>query len=139
MLLTVENLSASYGLKRVLFDISFSVGEKEIVAVIGPNGAGKTTTLRSIFGIHPQREGGVVFDGQDVSGNSCFRNLLSGICYVPQGGRVFRNLTVAENLIMGGHILNDKNEKREKLETVNGLFPILGAEEKDRCSPLGCQ
>jgi len=136
MLLTVENLRASYGLKRVLFDISLAVGEREIVAVIGPNGAGKTTTLRSIFGIHAQREGEIVFDGQDVSGNSCFRNLLSGICYVPQGGRVFRNLTVDENLIMGGHILNDKNEKREKLETVNGLFPILGERKRQLASTL---
>jgi branched-chain amino acid transport system ATP-binding protein len=136
MFLNVGNLSASYGPKRVLFDISLSVGEKEIVAIIGPNGAGKTTTLRSIIGIHSQREGEIVFDGQDVSGNSCLRNLLSGICYVPQGGRVFRNLTVAENLIMGGHILNDKNEKREKLETVNGLFPILGERKRQLASTL---
>jgi branched-chain amino acid transport system ATP-binding protein len=125
MFLRIENLNASYGPKRVLFDISLSVGEKETVAIIGPNGAGKTTTLRSIIGIHSQREGEIVFDGQDVSGNSCLRNLLSGICYVPQGGRVFRNLTVGENLIMGGHIVKDKNEKSEKLEQVFRVFPVL--------------
>jgi branched-chain amino acid transport system ATP-binding protein len=136
MFLKIENLSASYGLKRVLFDISLSIGEKEIVAIIGPNGAGKTTTLRSIFGIHRQREGEVVFDDQDISGNSCFRNLLSGICYVPQGGRVFGNLSVAENLIMGGHILKDRNEKREKLETVSSLFPILGERKRQLASTL---
>jgi branched-chain amino acid transport system ATP-binding protein len=125
MFLKVDNLSAAYGLKRVLFDISLSVEEKEIVAIIGPNGAGKTTTLRSIIGIHRQREGKIVLDGQDVSGNSCFKNLLSGICYVPQGGRIFRNLTVGENLKMGGHIVKDKNEKAEKLEQVFRVFPIL--------------
>lgn len=125
MILKIKNLSASYGLKRVLFDISLSVEEKEVVAIIGPNGAGKTTTLRSIIGIHRQREGEIVFDGQDVSGNSCFKNLLSGICYVPQGGRIFRNLTVSENLIMGGHIVKDKNEKRERLDQVFRVFPVL--------------
>jgi branched-chain amino acid transport system ATP-binding protein len=125
MFLRIDNLSAAYGLKRVLFDISLSVEEKEIVAIIGPNGAGKTTTLRSIIGIHRQREGEIVLDGQDVSGNSCFKNLLSGICYVPQGGRIFRNLTVGENLKMGGHIVKDKNEKAEKLEQVFRMFPVL--------------
>ena len=125
MFLKIDNLSANYGLKRVLFDISLSVEEKEIVAIIGPNGAGKTTTLRSIIGIHRQREGEIVLDGQDVSSNSCFKNLLSGICYVPQGGRIFRNLTVGENLKMGGHIVKDKNEKAEKLEQVFRVFPVL--------------
>jgi branched-chain amino acid transport system ATP-binding protein len=125
MFLRIDNLSAAYGLKRVLFDISLSVEEKEIVAIIGPNGAGKTTTLRSIIGIHRQRKGEIVLDGQDVSGNSCFKNLLSGICYVPQGGRIFRNLTVGENLKMGGHIVKDKNEKAEKLEQVFRMFPVL--------------
>ena len=125
MILKIKNLSASYGLKRVLFDISLSIEEKEVVAIIGPNGAGKTTTLRSIIGIHRQREGEIVFDGQDVSGNSCFKNLLSGICYVPQGGRIFRNFTVSENLIMGGHIVKDKNEKRERLDQVFRVFPVL--------------
>ena len=125
MFLRIDNLSAAYGLKKVLFDISLSVVEKEIVAIIGPNGAGKTTTLRSIIGIHRQREGEIVLDGQDVSSNSCFKNLLSGICYVPQGGRIFRNLTVGENLKMGGHIVKDKNEKAEKLEQVFRIFPVL--------------
>jgi len=125
MFLKIDNLSANYGLKRVLFDISLSVEEKEIVAIIGPNGAGKTTTLRSIIGIHRQREGEIVLGGQDVSGNSCFKNLLSGICYVPQGGRIFRNITVGENLKMGGHIVKDKNEKAEKLEQVFRVFPVL--------------
>jgi len=125
MFLKIDNLSANYGLKRVLFDISLSVEEKEIVAIIGPNGAGKTTTLRSIIGIHRQREGEIVLDGQDVSSNSCFKNLLSGICYVPQGGRIFRNITVGENLKMGGHIVKDKNEKAEKLEQVFRVFPVL--------------
>jgi branched-chain amino acid transport system ATP-binding protein len=125
MFLGIENLTAFYGLKKVLFNISLAIEEKEIVLIIGPNGAGKTTTLRSIIGIHRQREGKIVLDGQDVSSNSCFKNLLSGICYVPQGGRIFRSLSVGENLKMGGHILKNKIEKAEKLEQVFHLFPIL--------------
>ena len=123
--LQVENLHAGYGKVPVLRDVSFDVGESEVVAIIGPNGAGKTTTLRSIIGIHRQREGEIVLDGQDVSSNSCFKNLLSGICYVPQGGRIFRNLNVSENLIMGGHIVKDKNEKIERMEQVFRVFPVL--------------
>lgn len=125
MILKVENLSASFGLKKVLFDISLVVEDQEIVAVIGPNGAGKTTTLRAVFGIHRQKEGRVLYLGQDVSSHSCLRNLQEGICYVSQGGRVFRNLMVYENLMMGGFVLKDKNEKAKKLEEVYRIFPVL--------------
>lgn len=125
MFLGIENLTASYGLKKIVFDISLSIEEKEIVMIIGPNGAGKTTTLRSIIGIHRQRKGKIILEGQDISSNSCFKNLLAGICYVPQGGRIFRNLSVLENLKMGGHILKDKIEKAERLEQVFNVFPIL--------------
>lgn len=125
MLLKIDKLSASYGLKKVLFNISLFVEEKEIVAVIGPNGAGKTTTLKAIFGTHRQWEGKVVFDGHDTSNNSCLKNLRSGICYVSQGGRVFGNLVVRENLMIGGYILKDKNKKAEKLEEIFRIFPIL--------------
>ncbi len=125
MFLKIDKLSASYGLKKVLFNISLFVEEKEIVAVIGPNGAGKTTTLKAIFGTHRQREGKVVFDGHDTSNNSCLKNLQSGICYVSQGGRIFGNLVVRENLMIGGYILKDKNKKAEKLEEIFRIFPIL--------------
>jgi len=125
MFFKIENLTAYYGLKKVLFNIELSIEKKEIVMIIGPNGAGKTTTLRSIIGIHRQREGKIIFDGQDMSNNSCFKNLLAGICYVPQGGRIFRNLSVGENLKMGGHILKCKMDKMERLEKVFNVFPIL--------------
>jgi len=124
-MLLVQNLNASYGLKKVLFGVSMDIEKEEVVALIGPNGAGKTTTLRAIFGLHRQRRGEVIFDGQDISSNGCAKNLLSGISYVPQGGRVFRDLTVRENLMMGGFILKDRDEKREKIKGVYRLFPIL--------------
>jgi branched-chain amino acid transport system ATP-binding protein len=136
MFLTVEDLNAAYGLKRILFDISLSVEEGEIVTIIGPNGAGKTTTLRSIIGIHRQREGKIVLDGHDISGNSCLKNLYAGICYVPQGGRIFRSLTVGENLKMGGHILKDKIEKAKKLKQVFRVFPILEKRVKHSADTL---
>ncbi len=131
-MLLVQNLNASYGLKKVLFGVSMDIEKEEVVALIGPNGAGKTTTLRAIFGLHRQRRGEVIFDGQDISSNGCAKNLLSGISYVPQGGRVFRDLTVRENLMMGGFILKDRDEKREKIKGVYRLFPIL----KERMNQL---
>jgi branched-chain amino acid transport system ATP-binding protein len=125
MFFSIDNLSAYFGLKKILFDVSLAIEEKEIVMIIGPNGAGKTTTLRSIFGVHRQRQGKITFKDQDISQNSCFKNLLAGICYVPQGGRIFKNLSVVENLKMGGHVLKDKNEKAKRLEQVFNVFPIL--------------
>jgi branched-chain amino acid transport system ATP-binding protein len=125
MFFTVDNLTAHFGLKKILFDVSLAIEEKEIIMIIGPNGAGKTTTLRSIFGIHRQRQGKILLKDEDISQNSCFKNLLAGICYVPQGGRIFKNLSVLENLKMGGHILKDKKEKEKRLEQVFNVFPIL--------------
>jgi branched-chain amino acid transport system ATP-binding protein len=131
MFLEVEELSSFYGLKKVLFGVSLSVGEKEIVTVIGPNGSGKTTTLRSIFGIHKgKKEGRVVFDGRDYSTSSCVHLLRAGMCYVTQGAKTFPDLTVLENLRMGAILLKDKREKARKLENVYKLFPILKRRQK---------
>lgn len=135
-MLQVRNLSASYGLKRVLFDVSLDIEREEIVALIGPNGAGKTTALKAIFGIHRQRWGEIILDGQDISTNSCAKNLLSGISYALQGGRVFSNLTVRENLMMGGYTLRDSNEKKEKIKRVYRLFPILEERMNQSASTL---
>jgi len=125
MLLTVDKLNAYFGAKRLLFDVSLNVAKKEIVALIGPNGAGKTTTLRSIFGIHDQKQGKVALNGQDISPNRCLDNLKLGIAYTPQGGQVFRALTVRENLIMGGYLVKESTEKKRRIEGIYKLFPIL--------------
>lgn len=132
MILQVSKLSAKYGQKKVLFDVSMNIGRDEIVALIGPNGAGKTTAMKSIFSIHHKKKGEIIFKGQDISKNDCAKNLTSGLCYVPQGGRVFNNLTVRENLLMGGYILKNINQKTEKMKEVYKLFPIL----KDRINQM---
>ena len=136
MFLKVENLTAYYGLKKVLFDISFFVKEQEIVAIIGPNGAGKTTTLRSIFGIHPKSVGTIIFDGQEITKESCVKKLVAGICYVPQGGKVFYNLTVKENLAVGSYIIKDKNIKQQRMDEVYSLFPILAERGRQLANTL---
>src|SRR6185369_13487208 len=100
LMLEVEKLSAYYGKKQVLFDVDLTLGDGAIAALIGPNGAGKSTVLRAIFGLGPRRDGVIRFDGRDVSRAAPSANVPAGIVFVPQGARVFRDLTVDENLLM---------------------------------------
>jgi branched-chain amino acid transport system ATP-binding protein len=104
-MLNVEKLDAFYGKKQVLFGIDMALSERRIAAVIGPNGAGKSTVLRAVFGLGPQREGSIRFDEKDHSRSAPPENIAAGIAFVPQGARVFRDLSVFENLRMGGYTL----------------------------------
>jgi len=104
-MLSVRGLEAFYGKKQVLFGIDMALAERRIAAVIGPNGAGKSTVLRAVFGLGPQREGTIRFNDNDLSRAAPPQNIAAGIAFVPQGARVFRDLTVAENLRMGGYTL----------------------------------
>src|SRR3954464_14447920 len=98
--------------------------DSRIGAVIGPNGAGKSTVLRAVFGLGPQREGVIRFNDADVSRSTPPQNIAEGIAFVPQGARVFRDLTVFENLRMGGYTLAS-DVLAERAEQAMGLFPIL--------------
>jgi branched-chain amino acid transport system ATP-binding protein len=100
-MLSVESIDAFYGKSHVLFDVSLRAGTDEVVAVLGRNGAGKTTLLRSVMGLTPPRSGRVVFDGRDVTGDSPASIANRGVGYVPQDRRLFPDLTVRENLMMG--------------------------------------
>jgi branched-chain amino acid transport system ATP-binding protein len=122
--LSVENLSAFYGKKQVLFGIDMTLSERRIAAVIGPNGAGKSTVLRAVFGLGPQREGTIRFNDADVSRSAPPQNIAAGIAFVPQGARVFRDLTVSENLRMGGYTLAPDVLGVRSDEAMD-LFPIL--------------
>jgi branched-chain amino acid transport system ATP-binding protein len=123
-MLNVERLDAFYGKKQVLFGIDMTLAERRVAAVIGPNGAGKSTVLRAVFGLGPQREGTIRFDDSDRSKSAPPGNIAAGIAFVPQGARVFRDLTVFENLRMGGYTLGAAI-LNERIAEVLQAFPIL--------------
>jgi branched-chain amino acid transport system ATP-binding protein len=97
-LLKVENLFAGYFKREILHGVSLQVREKEIVGLIGPNGAGKSTLLKAIFGIIKERKGKIIFNGKDIINQKPKENVKAGISYLMQGGEIFSNLTVEENL-----------------------------------------
>lgn len=101
MKLEVEGLTASYGAARILFGVSFAVGAGEVVALLGRNGAGKSTTLRSLVGLVPQRRGRIRFDGRDISRWPTPAIIRLGLGYVPEDRRIFSELTLEENLLVG--------------------------------------
>ncbi|HEY5349172.1 MAG TPA: ABC transporter ATP-binding protein [Candidatus Lustribacter sp.] len=100
-LLAVERLCTDYGKIRILRDVSLTVGEGELVALLGLNGAGKTTTMRSILGLSPPRSGSIRLDGREIAGWAPYRIAQLGVGYVPEGRRMFKNLTTLENLQLG--------------------------------------
>jgi len=125
MLLQVKDLEISYHKKQVIFGISFGLSTGDLVAMVGPNGAGKTTTLHTILGLLRPKKGIIQYKGRDIAERKASENVRSGISLVPQGGRVFPDLTVLENLQLGGYILNDSNQVTQRIEFVWGLFPAL--------------
>ncbi|MBI3014760.1 MAG: ABC transporter ATP-binding protein [Candidatus Tectomicrobia bacterium] len=125
MLLNVAGVEVSYSGKTVVKGVSLRVEPGEIVGLIGHNGAGKTTLLKAIVGVLPLDRGEVVFQGETVSGRKPFVNIREGMVYVPQGGIVFTELTVAENLEMGGCTLSDPPRLEENLSRIYSLFPVL--------------
>jgi branched-chain amino acid transport system ATP-binding protein len=123
--LEARNLSASYGGRRILENVSLRVGEAEIVTVIGHNGAGKSTFLKSVFNLIPWRSGEIRLQERDIFGLAPDKILAAGIAYVPQNHSVFPRLTVSENLRMGGYLLADKALLAARIEAVRELFPVL--------------
>lgn len=124
-LLQIEKASTFYGNIQALKEISLSVEEGEIVTLIGANGAGKTTTLMSICGITPVRSGRVLFDGEDITSLAPNRIVELGISQVPEGRRIFPQLTVMENLDMGAFMRRDQIGVKNDMEEVFSLFPRL--------------
>jgi branched-chain amino acid transport system ATP-binding protein len=124
-MLQVSNVQAAYGKVQVLWDVSLRVQEGEIVALVGANGAGKTTLLNTISGFLPPAAGEVVFMGSKITGAPPHRVVEMGIAYVPEGGRVFPDMTVRENLDLGGYTPRAWKRRQECLEQVYHLFPRL--------------
>ena len=128
-LLKVTDLEVSYGGIDALRVISFDVEEGEIVTLIGANGAGKSTTLRTICGLVRPSAGRIVYDGRDITSQSTQRIVSEGIALVPEGRRVFDNLTVKENLLIGAYLRKDKESIQADVEHVYELFPRLKERE----------
>jgi len=124
MMLQVKNLDAGYDKKQVLFDASIEIKNKEIVSIIGPNGSGKSTLLKAVCGLIPTWSGEIYFNLKKINGNEPPDNLKLGISFCPQGNRVFDELSVKENLEIGGYILK-KNEAKKRIESVLEIFPTL--------------
>jgi len=124
-MLKIQNIQTYYGNIQALKDVSIEIKEGEIVALIGANGAGKTTTLMSICGITPPRSGQILFDGDPIQQISAEKIVQQGIIQVPEGRRIFPDLTVLENLEMGAFLRKNKRLVQQDLNYVMTLFPIL--------------
>lgn len=124
-MLTVENLEVYYGAIRALKGVSFEVNEGEVVALIGANGAGKTTTLHTITGLLRAHSGSIMFDGKDLTKTPPHKIVSMGMAHVPEGRRVFQQLTVLENLKLGAYTRQNKQEIAETLAMVYRRFPRL--------------
>jgi branched-chain amino acid transport system ATP-binding protein len=125
-MLRIRGLKGGYGGGRLIVDgVDIDVAAGEIVTVIGQNGAGKSTILKTVFNMTPVREGTVELDGTDIFPVSPYRMLTVGLAYIPQHHSVFPKLTIAENLRMGGYLLDDRQLLQERIARVEEMFPIL--------------
>lgn len=124
-LLEVKDLKVNYGLIQAIKGISFEINKGELVALIGANGAGKTTILHTISGLLQPKEGSIVYDGKDITKIPGHKIVSMGMAHVPEGRRVFANLSVYENLRMGSYTRKDKAGIEETLKSVYEHFPRL--------------
>lgn len=128
-LLEIRNLVVSYGGIEAVKNISLDVTEGQIVTLIGANGAGKSTTLKSIAGVVKPKNASIRFDGEEICGKTPDYIVSKGVTLVPEGRRVFANLTVAENLKIGAYLKKDKAQIKKDMEYVYSLFPRLKERE----------
>lgn len=135
-MLEVKNLKVHYGVIQAIKGISFEVNEGEVIALIGANGAGKTTTLQTITGMLKPSEGEILFEGQDIVKVPGHKIVSMGMAHVPEGRRVFAELSVYENLKLGAYTRKDKNEIAESLAKVYKSFPRLEETKKPACGTL---
>ena len=124
-MLEVKDLQVSYGMIQAIKGISFEVNQGEVIALIGANGAGKTTILHTVTGLLAPKKGSIIFEGQDITKVPAHKIVSMGMAHVPEGRRVFAQLSVYDNLKMGAYTRTDKNEIEESLEMVYKRFPRL--------------
>ena len=135
-MLTIRNLNTVHGKIQALWDVNLEVKEREIVALVGANGAGKTTLLDTITGTYLPASGNVEFQGQRIDGKSAAYIVEQGIAHVPQGGRLFSDMTVRENLEMGAYSRHAWRQRTETIEQVCRIFPRLKERENQIVSTL---
>lgn len=132
MLLSIENVTTGYEKAQVLKKVNISLKKGEIVALIGANGAGKTTSLRCITGIIKPWEGTIKFNNQKIDALESYEIVSLGISYCPEGRDIFANLSVYENLKVGGYLIKDRREFKSNLNRIYELFPRL----QERCNQI---
>jgi len=135
-LLSVENLIVSYGQVQVLHGISLHVDEGEAVAILGANGAGKSTLMKTLIGWLRPRHGRIKFAGEDITSLPPWERALRGLALVPEGGRVFPELSVEENLRLGAYLERDKKALQEGMAFVFTLFPRLAERRRQQAGTL---
>lgn len=135
-MLKVENIDVYYGAIHALKGVSVEVGEGEIVTLIGANGAGKSTTLKTISGLIKPKSGKVLFKGRDVTGIKAQDIVKLGLVQVPEGRRIFANMSVLENLELGAFLRSDKPAIKEDMEKVFGRFPRLAERRNQSAGTL---
>ncbi len=135
-MLKVDNVNVFYGDLQVLWDVSFEVRAKEILVLVGANGAGKSTTLKTISGILGPRSGAVTFDGARLDQMPADKVIRHGVVHVPEARRLFREMSVEENLVMGSLAPEAKRKRADTLEWVYGLFPRLRERRKQAAGTL---
>lgn len=136
MLLELNGLSAHFGKKQVLHQMSLSVGEGEVVALIGPNAAGKSTTMRCILGLKATSAGSIAFHGRCMDALGTPKRVREGLVLVPEGRQVFTEFSVLDNLLMGAYHRPDRGRIDGDLAKVFGLFPRLAERRAQR--PARC-
>ncbi len=135
-MLEIRNLNTCYGITQALWDVCLSVDESEIVALVGSNGAGKTTLLNTISGLLQPVSGTIHFLGKRIDGLSPHSIVEAGISHVPEGGRIFTEMTVIENLEMGAYPLHAWKQRKETKQEVYRIFPVLKEREKQMARTL---
>ena len=132
----VQDIQVYYGMIQALKGVSFSVNEGEVIALIGANGAGKTTTLHTVTGLLRAKSGHIIYDGQDITKVPPHKIVTMGMAHVPEGRRVFANMTVLQNLKMGAFTRSDKNEIDATIEKVYKRFPRLKERQNQTAGTL---
>ena len=135
-MLEVESVSSGYGMIQILWDVSFKIGEKEIVSIIGPNGAGKTTLVKTIIGLLPAKNGTIKFKDENIENLPPYEIVKKGLTLIPEGRDIFSKMTVEENLLLGAYTIKDKQKVKDTKERIYQIFPVLHKKEKSIAQTL---